>query len=342
MLSSRAIGARVVRRLATRARAGVRCAALLCAFLSLASRARADKSKLDPTVGYNYEEIETPRIAAMGGATRALSNSLEALYINPANMAASRIYHIGAMAQIWPEARRQSYGAGAVDSFGSKYQLAGGVAGTYNLQDTDGIDRRSTDFRFALGYPLSKEFLIGIGGRYLLLSQNGLGPFGDSLPSSGLNDKRIVRAMSFDAGATFLPMEGLSLSVVGNNLSDPGNGFQPMSVAGAIGYGKDIFGVEADVVGDFDSWSKDSVRAMIGGEALLGDHFPLRAGYRYDQGAVSHALSGGIGYIDRLFGADIAVRRTVSGAQATAIVFGFTYHLESAGLDTGGGTGEGF
>jgi opacity protein-like surface antigen len=297
--------------------------------------AHADKSKLDPTIGYNYEEIETPRIAAMGGATRALSNSLEALYLNPANMAASRVYHIGGMAQIWPEARRQSYGVGAMDSFGSKYQLAGGIAGTYNTQDSDGIARRWTDLRFALAYPLSPEFFLGFGGRYLLLAQNGLGPLGASLPSSGLDGQRIVRALSFDAAATFQPMEGLSLSVVGNNLSDPGNGFQPMSVGGAVGYGKDVFGIEADVVGDFDSWNKDTVRAMGGGELLVGDHFPLRAGYRYDQGAASHALSGGIGYVDRLFSADIALRRTVVGATATAIVFGFTYHLESAGLEVG-------
>src|SRR5688572_20246092 len=82
----------------------------------LSAPARADRSDLPPEVGYNYGEIETPRIAAMGGAQRAFSNSLEALFLNPANMAATRIYHLGALAQIWPEANRQSYGGGAVDS----------------------------------------------------------------------------------------------------------------------------------------------------------------------------------------------------------------------------------
>ncbi|HEY2410426.1 MAG TPA: hypothetical protein VGI10_30680 [Polyangiaceae bacterium] len=322
-----------------RARVRACCAAFVCCALGVPALAHAEKSKIDPTVGYNYEEIETPRIAAMAGATRALSNSLEALFLNPANMAASRVYHIGGMAQIWPEAQRQSYGAGAMDSFGSKYQLAGGIGGTYNTQDSDGIARRWTDLRFALAYPLSQDFFVGVGGRYLLLSQNGLGAFGVSPASGGLSGERIVRAISFDAAATFQPMEGLSLSIVGSNLSDPGNGFQPMSVAGGVGYGKDIFGVEADVVGDFDSWSHDTARAMAGGEVLLGDHFPLRAGYRYDQGPNSHALSGGVGYIDRLFSADVALRRTVTGDHVTTIVLGFTYHLESAGLDQTTGDG---
>src|SRR5690606_21854557 len=91
-------------------------AAMAVATVCLAPSVRAEESDLPPEVGWNYGEIETPRIAAMGGALRAYSNSLSALFINPANMAATRIYHVGALAQIWPEARRQSYGGGAVDS----------------------------------------------------------------------------------------------------------------------------------------------------------------------------------------------------------------------------------
>jgi hypothetical protein len=65
---------------------------------------------------------------------------------------------------------------------------------------------------------------------------------------------------------------------------------------------------------------------------LLADHYAFRAGYRYDQGAESHALGFGAGYIDRAFLIDFGVRRVVDGASATAIVLGFTYHLESTGL----------
>ncbi|HEY4105532.1 MAG TPA: hypothetical protein VGM44_16655 [Polyangiaceae bacterium] len=314
-------------------RARLAHAALVCvACVALSRPARADKSTVPPQVGYNYQEIETPRITATNGATRALSNSVEALFDNPANMSTSRVYHLSALAQIWPESGRQSYGAAAVDSVGSSSRIGGGLGATYNTQDTDGIDRRWTDIRFALSYPFSDKLYMGVAARYLMLSQNGEGPLGQSLASSGIAGEKIVRNITFDAGATFKPTEALALSIVGSNLSNPDNGFQPMSLAGGIGYGKETFSLEGDVAEDFTTYQHTTTRAMAGGELLLGDHFPLRAGYRYDDGAKSHSLSGGIGYIDPTFAAELAVRRIVSGDKATAIVFGFTYHLDAAGL----------
>jgi hypothetical protein len=311
-------------------------AALVCAAItSLAHNARADKSRVPPEVGYNYQEIETPRITATNGATRALSTSTEALFDNPANMSAARVYHLAALAQIWPESGRQSYGAAAVDSVGSSARVAGGIGATYNTQDTDGIDRKWTDVRFALSYPFSDQFYMGVGGRYLTLSQNGTGPLGSSAASGGLSDKHIVSGFAFDAGATFKPTDGLSLSIVGTNLNNPGNGFQPMGLGGGVGFGKDLFSLEADVAADFSTWDHTTTRAMAGGEVLLGDHFPLRAGYRYDDGAKSHSISGGLGYVDTTFGAELAIRRVVSGDPVTAIVFGFTYHLDAGGLSQG-------
>lgn len=296
------------------------------------SAAHAEASSLDPTIGWNYGEIETPRSAAMGGALRAYSNSVSALFINPANMASSRIYHLGALAQIWPEAGRQSYGGGAVDSIVSSSRLAGGFGGVWTLQDPDGIDRQATDLRFALAMPFSDQFMLGIGGRYLWLKQNGLGPLGDSLVSGGLKDENIVKGFAFDAGATLRPTEYFAISLVGNNLNNPGHGFQPSSVGGGIGVGTKDVTVEGDVVSDFTTWDKTTVRAMGGLELLLADRFAVRGGYRYDDGAKSHAVSLGAGYIERAFSAEAAVRRVVSDPGATAIFFGFTYHLESTGL----------
>ncbi|MFO0564947.1 MAG: hypothetical protein U0263_04750 [Polyangiaceae bacterium] len=297
-----------------------------------AGTARAEASDLVPEVGWNYGEIETPRIAAMGGALRAYSNSVSALFINPANMASSRIYHLGALAQIWPEASRQSYGGGAVDSIVSSTRLAGGFGGVWTRQDPDGIDRQATDLRFALAMPFSDQFMLGIGGRYLWLKQNGLGPLGDSLVSGGLEDENIVRGFAFDAGATLKPTDFFAISLVGNNLNNPGHGFQPTSVGGGVGVGTKDLTIEGDVVSDFTTWGSTKVRAMGGLELLLADHYALRGGYRYDDGQKSHAVSGGAGYIDRAFSAEVAVRRVVSDPGATAIFFGFTYHLEASGL----------
>ncbi len=295
--------------------------------------AHADKSKLPPEVGYNYEEIETPRTAAMGDALRAFSNSVGALFINPANMAASRVYHISAFAQIWPEAQRQSYGAAAVDSIVSSAHLAGGLGATWTSQDSSGLGRTAIDLRYALAFPFSDKFFVGLGGRYLWLKQDGnAGPFDPSPASGGLHKKNIVKGFAFDAGATLKPTDGLAISIVGQNLNNPGSGFQPMSFGGGIGFGTHDFTVEGDTLADFTTWDKTTVRAMGGFEFLAADHYPLRIGYRYDQGQTSHALSAGVGYIDKIFSAEIALRRIVSGPAATTVVLGFTYHLESSGL----------
>jgi hypothetical protein len=300
--------------------------------------AHAEPSEIAPEIGYNYNEIETPRIAGTGGAQRALSNSISALFINPANMVASRVYHLGAVAQIWPEAKRQSYGAAAVDSIVSASRVAGGLGATYNLQDGDGIDREWTDIRFALAFPFSDQFFAGAGGRYMWLSQNGQGPLQSSPASEGLADADIVKSFSFDLGATVKPSQMLALSVVGNNLSNPDHGFQPMSVGGGVGLTIDDFGLEGDLVSDFVSWDETKLRGMLGAEGLFADHFAARLGYRYDQGAESHAISGGVGYIDRAFDVDLAVRRVLNGDdRVTVIVCGFSYHLEASGLTPSAG-----
>jgi hypothetical protein len=296
--------------------------------------ARADPATIAPEVGYNYNETETPRVAGTSGAVRALSSSLHALFVNPANLTASRIYHLGAFAGIVPEARRQSYGAAAVDSLVSSARVAGGIGATYNFQDVDGIDRRWTDLRFALAYPVAEQFFLGLGGRYLWLAQNGNGPLGTSLASSGLPDSRIVKGFALDAGATLKVGKQLSLAVVGNNLNNPDHGFQPTSVGGGLGLTFGDFSGEADLVADFTTWDKTSLRPMVGFEGLFADRVAARLGYRYDQGAESHAVSAGAAYIERAFSIDLAVRRVVAGDAATTVVFGFSYHLEATGLAT--------
>lgn len=306
---------------------------LTAALFTLSSRdARADPSELAPEIGYNYNEIETPRVAATGGAVRALSSSVHSLFVNPANLTASRVYHLGAFANIVPEARRQSYGAAAVDSLVSSARVAGGLGATYNFQDVDGVDRRWTDLRFALAYPLADQFFMGVGGRYLWLSENGRGPLGGSLASSGLPDARIVKGFALDAGATLKAGKNLALAVVGNNLNNPDHGFQPTSVGGGVGLVFSDFSAEADLVADFTTWDRTTVRPMVGLEGLFVDHAAVRLGYRFDQGARSHAVSIGGGYIDRAFDLDVGVRRVVSGDVTTTVTFGFTYHLEATGL----------
>ncbi|HVW25368.1 MAG TPA: hypothetical protein VHC69_08355 [Polyangiaceae bacterium] len=297
--------------------------------------ARADASKLPPEVGYNYGETEAPRTAGMGSALRAFSNSTDALFMNPANMAATRVYHLAAIAQIWPEASRQTYGAAIVDSIVSSSKLAGGLAASWTGQDPSGVDRSAFDVRFALAFPFSEHFYLGATGRYLSLQQNGyprgLFDLPPSLAAGGTHGSDIVQTVTFDAGATLKPIPELALSIVGTNLTNPGNSFLPLMFGGGIGFGTDDLTIEADALGDFTTYGSAKARAMVGGEYLVADHVPLRLGYRYDQGADSHAITGGAGYLDSAYSIDLSVQRTVAGPAATAIIIGFQYHVESGG-----------
>ena len=303
--------------------------ALVVALVAVTSPSAA-QDDLPPEAGYSYGEFELPRGAALGGAVRAFSNSLDALYANPANIATTRIYHLGGTAQFSPEAKRSSYGGGVVDSITNR--LAGALGGQYLIQDQNGLGRFGGDVRVALAMPFSDKAFVGLAGRHLWLRQDGEGPLGESLASGGLEDRTIVKEFSFDAGATLKPTRGLAFSFVGYNLTNAEHSFLPISAGGGIGVGGTDFTIEADVVGDFRTWDKSTVRAMGGGELLVADHYPIRLGYRFDQGLDSHALSAGLGYIDRAFSVSISGRRSVNGEPYTAVYLGFEYHLESTDL----------
>jgi hypothetical protein len=80
------------------------------------------------------------------------------------------------------------------------------------------------------------------------------------------------------------------------------------------------------------TYNKFNLRARAGAEVLLIDRIMVRAGYRFDKQMESHAISGGLGYVDKIFSVDASVRRGVAGPGYTAIVFGVTGHIESMGL----------
>jgi opacity protein-like surface antigen len=130
---------------------------------------------------------------------------------------------------------------------------------------------------------------------------------------------------------------GVAVSVVGQNLTDPGHGFLPLMFGGGVGYGSNAFTLEADVMGDFTTYEDTSWRYMFGAEYLAGGQYPLRVGYRYDDGQENHALSAGVGYAAREFSFDLSARHTLGDQALTAFFIGLRYHVESLGL---GGNNE--
>jgi hypothetical protein len=196
--------------------------------------------------------------------------------------------------------------------------------------------------RLALAYPLGDSVFVGIGGRYARVAQGGVGgPFGDSKVAGGLVEPgqtdhtsrhAIINTATFDAGLTVRATNALHIGFVGQNLTYPKNGLLPTIVGGGVGYGNKDISIEVDGLADLTSYVKPTARIMAGGEYLLADHFPIRLGYRYDQGASKHAASLGFGYQSPQFSVEAGVRRTLSDPGITTIVIGLAYFLESSGL----------
>lgn len=267
----------------------------------------------------------------MGGGLAATGASTVGLYQNPANMELSRVYHFEAEGAYSPEARRYDIGGAIVDSANGRF--GGGLGANFGMLDPDGIHRSWTDFRIGLSYQLGDHLALGMAGRYLGVDQStGVGPFGASLISSGSPTKPLAQYLTFDAGLTVTPVEGFHIGVVGHNLTNPGVSLAPTTLVGGIGYDSHVFALEADVLTDFTTWSSDQLRVMGGAELFLGEHVPLRIGYRWDQGTSSHALSGGLGYIGQLWSAEASVRRDIVGDHpATMMSLSLRYFYDSTG-----------
>ena len=230
---------------------------------------------------------------------------------------------------VFPEARRQSYGGAVVDSSTSK--ITGGFAGAWSNIDTDGINRTWTNLRLALAYPLGDKLAFGATGRYLRVDQAvAEGPLGASLASDGTSTSPILSKVTFDAGLTVAPIDALRIGVVGHNLTDIGNALAPTTVVGGIGYTTTDLILEADGMADFTTWGKTQARVMAGGELFLADHFPIRLGYRYDEGLNTHAIAAGLGYIDQHWSFEVSGRHDIVGHDpATMLSVGLRYFYDA-------------
>src|SRR5580704_9994880 len=127
--------------------------AALALLALLTGRARADDMSTSPEQAYDLGEVPNARAVGMGGALNALGVSTASLFLNPANMALARVYHLEALAAYSPEAKRESFGLAIVDSVINSSHISGGVAATWSEYDPSGIDRMWTDVRGAVALP---------------------------------------------------------------------------------------------------------------------------------------------------------------------------------------------
>jgi hypothetical protein len=306
--------------------------ALIAALLGVAATAGADPMTTSPEQAYDQGQIPTARGVAMGDALNAVGVSTPALFMNPANLPLARVYHLEAFAAYSPEAMRQTYGLAIVDSVLNAAHVSGGLGGTWNQMDPDGLNRTWTDVRAALAAPLGDYLSFGLTGRYLNVSQNrGAGPFGPSYASDGNSSGSLFNQLTFDAGATAI-LGDFRVGLVGHNLTNPATSLAPTTGALGLGYTSQVFSAEVDGMADFTTYGSTTGRIMGGLELFLSGHYALRGGWRYDTGTTLNTPSLGFGYIDTHWSAELSARHDIVATHAETLgILSLKYFYDAVG-----------
>ncbi|MCA9601246.1 MAG: hypothetical protein KC417_04450, partial [Myxococcales bacterium] len=266
------------------------------------------------------ESFETARGLALGTGSRASSVSTSAVAYNAANLPIGSVYHVEAFSGYEPKFGRWVVGAAVADSMTSRLAMGAMFRGIIS----DGHQGYSGfDGKLAAGYPLSDQIAIGVAGR--LMSYEHEGPAYGTLKTGDLR----AHHFTMDAAIRFTPTPGLNIAALGNNLVDVGSSLVPRLVGGSIAYSTDMglsFG--ADALTDTTTFDKAKVLTGGGVEYLAAGQIPIRAGYRFDSGRETHAITAGIGFVNESMGLDFALQQLVKGGNNSELLFSFRYFVQ--------------
>ncbi|WNG49943.1 hypothetical protein F0U60_41845 [Archangium minus] len=279
---------------------------LLAVLLSTLSLAQED-SGVDTSRRPQAEDLRnltSARSVGMGGAWRALGVGAEAGTGNPASLAAFRTYRIE-LTGAWDWVGKDALGMVAVaDS--STSMLAAGV--TYQLISLGKGTQRATAHlnTLALAVPLANSLMIGVSTRYLLM-----------------RGARQANSLTADAGLLVRPSDAFSIGVSAHNLIGTNNPELTRYYSAHAGVFAGLLTVAADVRADFETNDRTTFTYSGGLEYVLGQNFPLRAGYTWDGFTRSSQLGVGIGLMTGGGGIDLAYHHDFGGEQGRLVALTF-------------------
>ena len=262
---------------------------------------------------------ETPRGLALGTGVRAAAISTSALAYSPAAVSLGKLYHIEGNVDYMVDEKTAALGAAVVDSSTGKLGAGIGLRGFLSgdaLGSFDGLDGR-----VALGLAVSDAFSIGLGGRYIDLSQDQR--------ASDKGSKEVAQGFTMDASARVTLADQFQIDVAALNFVDLGNPFVPVLLTSglAVAVGSEI-SLGVDLLTDLSTFDKAGFVLGGGLEYLAGNSVPLRAGYDFDITRKIHEIGLGLGYTDRELGLDIGFKQEVSGGKGTRIMAAVRYYVE--------------
>ena len=250
-------------------------------------------------------ELMDARSLGMGGALRASAFATSALYMNPAGIAMSQSYHIESSYLFDDKYDMHMVGASVVDSVTSRLGMGLGYFFKFVGEGKQKSELQLHNLFLGLAYAIIPQLSLGISAHYKRAEIHTPRP--DELePDAALDPYgRNLNHFSLDAGLTLrLARNHLGIAVVGYNLTHIKSPLAPIMLGLSV-YGQvSIFQVSFDVLLDFWSGRKllgsdEKVwpRYMVGAEAFLGDHWPVRVGYAWSELTGSHSIHTGAGYV---------------------------------------------
>lgn len=254
------------------------------------------------------------RTMALGGGGHAIAMSTSSLYVNPAAMSLTRVYHVDSNVLFDPSVNRWSFGGAVVDSTRT---VGMGVAYNYSLLDGDS---RGHDLRLGLGVQIVEGLTLGLTGRYVDIS----GP----ATANGVRGQG-WSGFTVDAGIAARPWRWLMLGVTGYSLSNPDTALAPLAIGGGVGVSPvETLHIVADTYWDLLSFASGPRARWSGGVEFLAGHVPLRVGYTYDTVRRDHdvqSITAGLGYLDTMFGAELSMRQEIVGGSQTTLLLNLRY-----------------
>ncbi len=253
-------------------------------------------------------EFWSTRNLGMGNAGRAMASGNAAIYLNPAGLSSLKQYAFAgnyfysSALPVLSGVKEHLFNVSVMDS----QTQALGVGFAYGrLERGDTEDGNRYDLAFAL--PLSGKVLLGLDVKYLDFDRS--------------DGRRDLDAVSGDVGLLLKTDLGLSIGVVGYNLTNPSDYLEyPISLGAGAAYALGPFAASVDWVMSFQKprdptalrgETEQGHSARVGLEYLAAGQIALRAGYMYEGTLPGDALSWwsvGLGYVSPVLALDLGFR----------------------------------
>jgi len=275
--------------------------------------------------------IESPRGVALGSGVRAAAASTQAQADNPANLVVGGVYHIESFFAYDPTFKRYGTGVSVVDAMTSR--LAAGMSFRALFGSNDAGENEGWEAKLGLGLPIGDMISIGIAGRYanFRIADTHAKPEHPVMEGQPADRRFHLEAFTMDAAITLRPVPGFALSALAYNMIDTDSPLAPLVVGGSGAFSSAGLTVGGDFLWDLNKQDLfPGPVVVIGGgiEYLASGMAPIRIGYQYDQGRDQNFITGGLGFVNPRFGAQVSLRQTVSGPGETSLFFGVQYFVQ--------------